>query len=209
MKKITCVILLIVSFCFILQAQISVGPRGTLDFTTMQGDDTGTAGLRPTFRLGASFQLILSDNFLIRPEWFISFRGSKVQTAGSTFIFDPVVGTSIVGVRTYKYRLIYTDLVMLATFAPEVTDRRFQLYGGPRISRLLQARVKQGSNNNAEDIIDNARKWQYGFELGVGYELDNQLFVGLRFGRDISSLFEETTLVNEAISIELGYRLGE
>jgi hypothetical protein len=191
-----------------IQAQVSIGPRVIAEFNNLQGGEAGNSSSRLSYRLGGFAQITMGPDFILRPEIYLGSRGGKVKSAGGQFVYSEALDAYLItGLTQAKYNFVYTDLALLFAFAPRETDQRLQFFAGPRMSYLLSARAKR--SNQEYLLTPNSDRWQLGFALGVDYEMDNRLILGIRFSRDVMSVFKEVEMQNESIGVEIAYRLGE
>ena len=190
-------------------AQVWVGPRVITEFNNMQGGQAGNSSSSPSFRLGGFIQASLGPDFILRPEVYLGVRGGRIKSAGGQFVYVDVLDAYVMtNLTNAKYTFTYADLALMFCFAPAETDQRLQFFAGPRLSRLLTATARQ-STIEYELVPDKeGHRWQAGFALGVDYEFDNKLIIGLRFSRDLMAAFRSVKLQNESIGLQFGYRLG-
>jgi hypothetical protein len=191
-----------------LTAQVSIGPRIITEFNNLQGGEAGNSSSRLSYRLGGFAQITMGPDFILRPEIYLGSRGGRVKSAGGQFVYSEALDAYLITDLTQaKYNFVYTDLAVLFAFAPRETDQRLQFFAGPRMSYLLSARAKRSEQEYL--LTPNSDRWQLGFALGVDYELDSKVIMGIRFSRDVMSVFKEVNMQNESIGFQLAYRLGE
>lgn len=189
--------------------QLSLGPRIIGEFNNIQGGKAGNSTSRPSFRLGGFAQAEIGRDLVFRPEVYLGVRGGKVKNAGGRFVYVDVLDAYVItDLTAATYTFTYADVAFLFCFAPREVDGRLQFFAGPRLSRLLTARAKKAGSIFSLYPDKPGHRWQPGFALGVGYELDSHLIIGIRFSRDLAAAFRSVKMQNEAIGVEIGYRLG-
>lgn len=181
MKKLTILILLLISFSFASEAQMKLGVKAGINMATISGDNTDGAGMIPGYQAGIAADYSLGDAFSIQPGLILSGKGS--ENAGFTLL----------GLASeYTVSLNYLEIPVNAVY--NVYD--FQIFAGPYLGLGLFGKARY-DNDEIDDknivFTDNVTEVPEGMPV-------NSLDYGLNVGAGY--------LINESIQIQANYGLG-
>ncbi|MBW3129259.1 porin family protein [Hymenobacter profundi] len=173
--------------------QLRFGVKGGLNYTKYRLKNV----VGPDYLLGFHAGVVArysfdSNNFWnIQPELLYSTKGSTdkygVTTQGSR--------------TTYKYRLNYLDLPILAKI--DIEGLTFE--AGPQFGYLVSF---NDTNDNAlfqRPVRRDYNSLQFGYVAGVGYEMPAGVSLTLRYSSDINSIYKGGGAHNTMFQAQLGY----
>lgn len=145
---------------------------------------------RSGFHLGALAELGLSEKFSLQPELLYSHEG-----ANSSFGFQRE-GFALSG--NEKARLGYLNLPVMAKY---FVTNALSLEAGPQLGYLLSAEIDfeysstimgEGfRDSGTQDLIDEANRFAFGLNFGLGYEFNSNLFAQARFHLGLTPIMED------------------
>jgi hypothetical protein len=215
MKKITLLVLAVLSFSYAQAQSAKIGIKAGANYSNLAGDlqneDVYENKLGFNAGLTANIPLV-GDNFLsLQPELLYSQKGYKYKDVE----YKNVLGTyKSKGTRNFSY----LDLPVLL----KVNAGGLYFEGGPQLSYLLgiQDNVKttiNGDTDNSYSKIDkdDLAELEIGYAAGLGFQASNGVSLGLRYNGSITDLAKSDPnndeLVNARHSVfqlQLGFVLG-
>lgn len=154
---------------------------GNLANITNAGNNKNLIG----FNAGVFAEFKLSEKFAVQPEVMYSAQG-----AASDSSYDPV-----------KLKLNYINIPVMAKLY--VADE-FNIMAGPQIGFLASAKLRE------TDIKDSVKKTDFGFNFGVGYDINDDVFVQARYNMGLTGFTKEefdTPSKNSVFQLSLGFVL--
>jgi len=206
MKKIILPAIAVMLCGFVNAQDVKVGIKGSLNLSSWAGDTRGL-NLRPMFgvNIGALTQIKLSDKFDIQPEVLYSNQVTKMKNAGAN-----VFGVYDTG--DIKWNLSYVNVPVLFKYS---ADEKSFIEAGPQVGFLTSAKistkltqyspiVKQGVKEAFESI-------DFGFVIGVGYNINQHLMADLRYNIGLSNIAktesgDDTKIRNSVLALSLAYK---
>ena len=184
MKKILLTAAAVVASCFANAQDAKFGAKAGLNFSSIAGFEG--AKNQVGFHIGGYATISVSDKFAVQPELLYSAQGAKFE------------GGSL--------NLSYINIPVMAKF--NVADK-FNLEVGPQIGLLMSATAKS-DNGGSEDYKSLMNSTDFGLNFGAGYEVAENINVGLRYSLGLSQLQKElvtgaTAYKNTNIQLSLGY----
>lgn len=160
------------------------GAKAGLNFSSIANAEG--AKTQVGFHIGGYATIKVSDKFAVQPELLYSAQGAKYDGGLSE-------------------NLSYINIPVMAKFY--VADK-FNLEAGPQIGFLMSANLK--SSAGSVDTKDGYKSMDFGLNLGAGYDVAENINVGLRYCLGLSQLEKElapgqTATKNTNIQLSLGY----
>ena len=143
------------------------------------------------FHLGVFGEFMVSDKFAIQPELLYSAQGVTV---------DDSEGNKV------DAKLDYINIPVMAKF---YATNSFSLEFGPQIGFLVSAKEKSGGVTT--DIKDATKSTDFGLNLGMGYDITENMVLGLRYNFGLSQLQKdlgsgEKASKNSVFQFSFGYK---
>ena len=143
--------------------------------------ETGASTLT-SIHFGGFAEIKISDKFAVQPELLYSAQGAK---------FD---GDNL--------NLNYINIPVMAKYY--VADA-FSLEAGPQLGFLMSAKA------DGEDVKDGFNSTDFAFNLGAGYDLNEQMSLGLRYNIGLSDIEKDLTAgesgsTNSSLQLSFGYK---
>jgi len=157
--------------------ETAFGVKGGLNFANITGDVDGSS--ITSFHIGGKYNMMMSDQFGIQPEFVISGQGSEYT-----------VGLGPFGSVTAKVNVLYANIPVMAKYY--VTEM-INLHAGPQIGVLIS---DDGTGWNTLDL---------GLGLGGSLELDGGFTAGLRYNLGLTDVADGGSAKNSVIQISAGF----
>lgn len=146
-------------------AQIKLGIKGGVNFSTINSGDFGQVNMITSFHLGGLASLPLPRNFSLQPELFYSAQGAKSTEVGVTA----------------NLNLNYLNFPVLLKYN---NPTGFFAETGPQVGSLLAAKLKFPEFNEDEKSSYKSTDWSWVFGLGyffkdLGLGIDARYNLGL------------------------------
>jgi hypothetical protein len=161
MKKIIFAAIAVMAFGFTNAQKARFGVKGGLNISNFSADYNTDALVG--FQLGGFAEIKVIDKLVIQPELLFSAQGAK-------YSFDR---------RDYNIRLNYFNIPVLAKY---YITKEFTVEAGPQLGFLVSA-TNDGTNVNGDYKTIDA-----GFNLGAGYNFNDNLSLGLRYTIGLSGI---------------------
>lgn len=168
--------------------EVKFGIKGGLNLASINGDDVSDdLKSRSSYHFGIVTEVPISEEFSIQPELLISGQGARDEYEGVNedlklnYLATPIQG---------KYYV----------------SKGLSVEAGPQLGVLLSA--KSEFDGKDVDIKDSVKNIDFGFNLGIGYKLDNGMAVGARYNFGLSDINDEDGLdsvKNGVFQISVGY----
>lgn len=182
MKKILFV-LLGMALTIATQAQLSIGAKGGLNFSSITGKDVDGYKMKAGIHLGGYVQVPVSGTFLVQPELYFSMQGAKWE-----------------GESGSKTSLNYLQIPVLAKYK-HVSG--FFAETGPQFGMLLSASDKY--DGEKEDIKEYLKKSDFSWVFGAGYQITEKLGAYARYNWGFTKWYEEER--NSLFQVGVNYTL--
>lgn len=164
-------------------AQITIGAKGGLNFTTLGGKDVDGYKTRVSGHVGGYAQVLLKGAWHLQPEMYLSMQGANWKGKG-----DDKTLTS------------YLQLPVLMKYT---TRSGFFAETGPQLGFLLKATDKV--DGDKEDVTDFVKKTDLSWALGAGYRFAEKLSAYARYNLSLSNFYEEEK--NRVLQVGISYAL--
>lgn len=132
--------------------------------------------------LGCFVEIKESDKFSFRPELLVSIQGARTDG------------------YTIKLKYLYIPLMTIY----KITEK-FNVQAGPQIGLLTSAKYNNYERKERYNSFD------FGVNLGVGYELSENMFLEARYCKGLTTTIKElvpgeTATKNAVIQLSVGYK---
>lgn len=195
MKKVL-LFLGIVSVCSFANAQSTTfGVKAGANFYQMGGEDgkdLEAQKMKIGFNVGGFANIAFSEQFSFQPELLYSSQGA-LQKEGDDKI---------------KWNLGYINVPLMIQY----NASGFYAETGPEIGFLMSAKIKYefGGDSESMDVKDELKGINFGWGLGLGYKLQNNLGIGARYVLGLSNIVDsdEVKYTQNGFHVGLFYTLG-
>ena len=161
---------------------IDFGLKGGLNIANISGGDVDRNNLF-TFHIGGFTELHINEKFSIQPELFYTRQGSETE-------------------NMLKVKIDYLAIPLLAKYY--LADK-FSIEAGPQISFLINDKIKF-NDSSIPDAETDAASFDFGLNLGFGYDVSTNMFVQARYNFGITTIAENPDVTNSVFQISLGYK---
>ena len=178
-----------------------IGVKAALNLADMTVNPSHQIDTKILGGLGAFAQMNISDEISFQPELILSFQGGKQHT------FAP-------NVTDYEYitdeKLTYLLLPLMGQYHFE----QFYVEAGLQPAFLLSANYHYQAIENGEVVLDNqgsisdqTNTFDLSFNIGAGYQINDQLSIGMRYSKGLLAINKsnKVSLKNSVISFSVGY----
>ena len=187
LRKIT-FILTVLLFSYNLNAQVYYGFKVGANISNISGDNSYD-GMKGAMHVGTVAEIIVSDLFSIQPELLYSMQGSQDSDDSS--------------LKNNNHYI--TVPIMIKYFINETMS----IDAGPQIGYLLFAQTSNGWEEWV-DTKDQLNAFDYGFNIGASYEMDNGMNINIRYNYNFANIYKSNDFDlkanNTVIQISLGYK---
>jgi hypothetical protein len=206
MKKIILSAIAVMLCGFVNAQDVKVGIKGSINLSSWAGDTRGL-NLRPMcgVNIGALAQIKLSDEFDIQPEILYSNQVTKMKNVGAN-----VSGVYYTG--DIKWNLSYINVPVLLKYSG---DGKSFIEAGPQVGFLTSAnastKLTQYSPTVKQDVKEAFESVDFGFVVGVGYNINQHLMADLRYNIGLSNIAntesgDDTKIRNSVLALSLAYK---
>lgn len=195
MKKVL-LFLGIVSVCSFANAQSTTfGVKAGANFFQFGGDDgkdLEAQKMKIGFNVGGFANIAFSEQFSFQPELLFSNQGT-LQKEGD----DKVV-----------WNLNYINIPLMVQY----NASGFYAETGPEVGFLISAKAKydMGGDSESVDIKEQFKGFNFGWGLGLGYKLQNNLGIGARYVLGLANIIDsdDAKVTQNGFHVGLFYTLG-
>ena len=171
------------------QTGVRFGLKGGINYSTLTADDTEGIESKIGLQAGALANFGLSDLISIQPEVLYSQKGAQVEDASD-----------------FKLKLNYIDVPVLV----KVNAGGLFFEAGPQLGILASAKATDGDTD--EDVKEGYNTVDFGYAVGLGYQLETGPMIGLRYNGGISNIIKDgpdsDKIRNSAFQLYVGYVFG-
>ena len=166
-------------------------------------DVSSTSSYLFGFHAGFVANVAFSERFSLQPELLYSTKGAKDKL--------DVLGTSITATQSLHY--IELPILVKAKFS------QFFVEAGPQFGGLLRGKAKVEGGSASEDET-NTKQFSFldfGYAVGLGYQLESGPMIGARYNGGLSNVAESVSVNglatqvkarNNAFQLYVGYMFG-
>lgn len=189
MKKLLTLAFAFVAFLSVSNAQIGV--RAGINLANMSIESEGLT-IEPdsklAFHLGLTYDKMINENLTFRPGLLFSSKGYSFEIDG----FDEDLGAS------FGYLEVPLDFVY--------KTGALNIHAGPYIGILMSAK------SGEDDIKDESESLDYGLNLGLTYNVTEQIGVGVNYGLGLGNALktedgDDSTAKHKVIGLFVTYSL--
>ena len=160
------IILIIVSSLAMGQVETSTGVKVGLNLATIGGSSvTSPVSMTAQYAVGVFEEFKLPLGFAIEPDVFYSVKGFSNEVSGNLLGFDYTLSE--------KQTSGYLDVPVLVKYYLPNSAVKFNVYAGPSIGILLNAKLSVTSNGSTSEnnIKDQTSGTDFGAVIGAGIAL--------------------------------------
>ncbi|SDG86813.1 porin family protein [Winogradskyella thalassocola] len=161
---------------------VQFGAKAGLNISNFSGGDADRNSLIG-FHVGFISEIPLSEKFSLQPELLYSRQGSEAQ--------DVV-----------KVKVDYLAIPIMAKY---YLAKDFSLEVGPQFSFLVNDKGEYIDSDLPDEDTD-ASSIDIGANVGLGYNLNSNMFVQARYNFGISTVAENPDIKNSVVQVSLGYK---
>jgi len=186
MKKfllIVCVCVFAGSFSY--AQDLKFGAKAGLNLTNIVGDDVEDVDMKAGLYFGGFMNVSLNDQLSFQPELLYSAQGWKEDFEGEDL----------------KIKTSYLNIPMLLKMSLG-TSNKVHVYAGPQLGFLLDAKVDIDGTDL--DIKDEMNSVDFSFNLGLSYDVSDNMSLDVRYNRGLSKLGDE----GDAKMYNSGFQFG-
>lgn len=219
MRKVFLAAIAITTFGIANAQSVKFGIKAGANIATLTGDAVADdVSMKVGFNAGGLAEIKFTDMIALQPEVLFSMQGARTvdrsnDIAGNRFEDESTVNLGYINVP-----------VMLKIYP----TKSFFLEGGPQVGFLISAKSKNESTSNfvdgtsiveseTVDIKDNLKTVDVAFNLGLGYDFTENLFINARYSLGLTNIYDtpdflgalgvtELDAKNATISVNVGYK---
>lgn len=194
MKKIILTVSAIFAMGVLNAQEIKYGIKTGFSSSTFTGDVAHyDVKSKAGFHVGGFVEFKITDKFSVQPEILYSTQGAKLKF----YTADEFSSTS----EKQDFKLGYLNIPIIAKY---YVIKGFSIEAGPQVGFLLSAKnefnystyiTEEFSDSGEDDIKDDLKSVDFGFNFGAGYEFTENVFVQARYNLGLTSIFEDA--INE------------
>lgn len=218
MKKILLTVMALSAFG-VANAQLKFGAKAGVNLATLTGDFADDAKMKVGFNAGGLVEYKLMEKFALQAELLYSLQGAKTEDRDD-------YGFGQYDKSENKINLSYINIPILAKY---YIVKGFHAEAGPQLGILISAKNKveytevydDGDglvtyNESSEvDIKDNLKTVDFSFNIGLGYDFTENIFVGARYNIGLTNIYDfddfgfgftDYDAKNSVFSVNFGYK---
>lgn len=186
-----------------LNAQVKFGAKAGVQLTNLVGNDDFEGDSKFGFHVGGYANIRFAEQFAFQPELLLSLQGSKYENE------ETVMG--VTAKEEAKWNLIYLQIpLMLKWYAYEGFNVEFGPQVGFNVSakEKYEASISGGGISESEEYnedIEDIETMDFSLNIGAGYEMENGLNFGIRYGLGLTEILKDSDLKNSVIGLSVGY----
>jgi long-subunit fatty acid transport protein len=209
MKKVILSLVAVMAFGFANAQDVKYGAKAGLGLSSVSGLNNGKSLIG--FNIGGFAEIGLDDKFSFQPELLFTSAGAKSS-------YSEISG----GYKgSYSLKLSFSHINIPLMLKYKVADK-ISLEAGPQIGFLIGTKSTEDltvsnngttiqSSSNSSTDKSGWNKTAFGLNIGGGYDLTENLNLGLRYSLGLSKLQKdvaagESSLKNNVLWLNLGYK---
>ena len=219
MKKVFLAAIAISTFGIANAQSVKFGIKAGANIATLTGDAVADdVSMKVGFNAGGLAEIKFTDMIALQPEVLFSMQGAR--TVDRT---NDIAGNRFEDERTVN--LGYINVPVMLKIYP---TKSFFLEGGPQVGFLISAKSKNEETSNfvdgtttvesqTVDIKDNLKTLDVAFNIGLGYDFTENLFINARYSLGLTNIYDTPDLLgalsvteldakNGTISVNVGYK---
>ena len=175
MKKILLLaVFTILGFANVNAQEIKFGAKAGLNFSTVNGGNSSNIDYVTSYHVGVVSEIPISEKFSFQPEIMYSRQG-----------------------YTFNNDVIAMNYLNIPLMGKYYVTKGLSLEAGPQIGFLLSAK------NEGVKVTNSFTTFDFGFNFGVGYKLENGLNFGARYNLGVTKA--DTDIRNASFQASVGY----
>jgi len=183
MKKLLLSSIIILGISNSINAQdINYGLKTGLNISNFIGGDADRNNIF-SFHAGGFAEFELSEKFSLQPELLYSRQGSEAE--------------NVINIKV--------DYLAIPVMAKYYLSENFSLEVGPQASFLINDKA-EFNDSSIPDAETDAPSFDFGINLGFGYNFNSNLFAQARYNYGITTITENPDIRNSVFQISLGYK---
>ena len=186
MKKLLIAAVLLAGVSLTNAQDMKFGAKAGLNISSLTGDVSDIKS-KIGFQVGAFGEFKVSDKFAIQPELLFTSLGAKSDSSPAETL-----------------SLGYIAIPVMAKY---FVSEKFSLELGPQLGFLISAKSK--FDGNSQDVKDGFNSTDFGMNLGAGYDVAENINLGLRYTFGLSNVLKDSGTVkaqNSNFALALGYK---
>ena len=185
MKKIILSLVAVATFGAVNAQDMKFGAKAGINMSNFTGDANTDSKIG--FQVGAFAEFKVSEKFAVQPEILFSNLGAKYD----------VLGTTVTENANY---------ILIPVMAKYYVANAFSLEAGPQIGFLMSAKAK--GDGDSVDTKDNYKSMDFGLNLGAGYDVAENINIGLRYSLGLSNIADASgfDVKTSNIALAVGYK---
>lgn len=219
MKKVFLAAIAIGTFGIANAQSVKFGVKAGVNIATLTGDAVADdVSMKVGFNAGGLAEIKFTDMIALQPEVLFSMQGAR--TVDRT--------NDIVGNRFEEESSVNLGYINVPVMLKIYPTKSFFLEGGPQVGFLISAKSKNEDTSNfvdgtsiveseTVDIKDNLKTVDVAFNLGLGYDFTENLFINARYSLGLTNVYDtpdflgglgvtELDAKNGTISVNVGYK---
>ncbi len=219
MKKVFLAAIAIGTFGIANAQSVKFGVKAGVNIATLTGDAVADdVSMKVGFNAGGLAEIRFTDMIALQPEVLFSMQGAR--TVDRT--------NDIVGNRFEEESSVNLGYINVPVMLKIYPTKSFFLEGGPQVGFLISAKSKNEDTSNfvdgtsiveseTVDIKDNLKTLDVAFNLGLGYDFTENLFINARYSLGLTNVYDtpdflgglgvtELDAKNGTISVNVGYK---
>ena len=165
---------------------VDFGVKAGLNIANFSGGD-GDRNSLLTYHLGGVAEISLSERFSLQPEVLYTRQGSEAQATNEQ--------------EAVKVKLDYLAIPLMAKYY--IADR-FTIEVGPQFAFLLEDKA-EFVDADLPDADTDASGFDLLANIGLGYAINNNIFLQTRYSYGITTVVENPDIKNSVFQVSLGY----
>lgn len=206
MKKLILSAMAVCTFGLVSAQDMNFGVKAGANLSNLSGDVEDTKSLFGA-HIGAFVEFKFTDNMAFQPELLYSMQGAKSESSYTE------TGVTVNEESTLKLGYINIPL-MFKYYATEA----LYIEAGPQVGFLMSAKEdwstsatfggETESESGEDDVKDAFKSIDFGFNLGAGYNITENLSLGLRYNLGLSNIADsdDVKIKNGVFQFAVAYK---
>jgi long-subunit fatty acid transport protein len=171
-------------FAFANAQETKFGAKAGLNMSNITGDNSGDNKMKIGFQVGVFANIGIAEQFAVQPELLYSAQGAKFDGGSS--------------------ELNYINIPIMLQY---IVAEKLRLEAGPQIGILMSAKTKIDGVGSI-DSKDGTNTTDLGVGVGIGYDVAENINLGLRYTIGVSNINKEGDAknANSNLAFAIGYR---
>jgi len=167
---------------FMSAQNVDFGLKTGLNISNFTGGDVSKNSLFG-FHVGGFAEFKLNEKFSLQPELLYSTQGSEVE-------------------NLVKIKVDYLAIPLMVKY---YLSEKFSIEAGPQAAFLVNDKAEFDDSSIPDADLD-ASSFDFGLNVGVGYNFTSHLFAQVRYNYGITTVGENPDVKNSVFQMSLGYK---